>query len=75
MRTVNVREAKAHLSRLLAAVEAGEDVIIARSGHPVARLTRYEASTVKRPMGIDDGRLLVADDFDAFIPPGFQPYL
>ena len=36
--TVNVREAKTNLSRLLARVEAGEEVIIARNGHPVARL-------------------------------------
>jgi prevent-host-death family protein len=75
MRTVNVHEAKTHLSSLLAAVEAGEDVVIARSGHPVARLTRYEASATERPIGIDDGRLQIADDFDAFIPPGFEPHL
>ena len=36
--TVNVHEAKTHLSRLLEAVEAREDVVIARAGKPVARL-------------------------------------
>jgi prevent-host-death family protein len=41
MRTVNVHEAKTHLSTLLAAVEAGEEVVIARAGRPVARLSRY----------------------------------
>ena len=40
--TVNVHEAKSELSRLLAAVEGGEDVVIARRGKPVARLVRYE---------------------------------
>ena len=38
MLTVNVHEAKTHLSRLLSRVEAGEEVVIARNGKPVARL-------------------------------------
>ena len=41
MVTVNVHEAKTNLSRLLAQVEAGEDVVIARNGKPVARLVEY----------------------------------
>ena len=41
-RTVNVHDAKTELSRLLAEVEAGEDVVIARRGKPVARLVQYE---------------------------------
>jgi len=73
MRTVNVHEAKTHLSTLLASVEAGEDIVIARSGRPVARLVRYE-SGAERPIGIDDDRLHIADDFDEFVPPGFEPY-
>jgi prevent-host-death family protein len=73
MRTVNVHEAKTHLSTLLASVEAGEEVVIARSGHPVARLVPY-ASAAGRPIGIDDDRLEIDDDFDEFIPPGFEPY-
>ena len=43
MVTVNVHEAKTHLSRLLAQVEAGEDVVIARRGKPVARLVRFRS--------------------------------
>ncbi|MEA2688758.1 MAG: hypothetical protein QOJ39_2303 [Candidatus Eremiobacteraeota bacterium] len=73
MRTVNVHEAKTHLSTLLASVEAGEEVVIARSGRPVARLIPYE-SAGERPIGIDDDRLEIDDDFDKFIPPGFEPY-
>ena len=42
MVTVNIHEAKTNLSRLLVKVEAGEDVIIARSGTPVARLVRFQ---------------------------------
>ncbi len=40
MVTVNVHEAKTHLSRLLVQMEAGEDVIIARNGKPVAKLVQ-----------------------------------
>lgn len=43
MVTVNVQEAKTRLSELLARVERGEDVVIARSGHPVARLSPLAA--------------------------------
>ena len=43
MKTVNVHEAKTTLSALLAAVEAGEEVVIARNGTPVAKLVRVEA--------------------------------
>lgn len=41
-RTVYVHEAKTKLSKLLATVEAGEEVLIARRGKPVARLVKYE---------------------------------
>ncbi|CAN5775407.1 MAG: type II toxin-antitoxin system Phd/YefM family antitoxin [Ilumatobacteraceae bacterium] len=41
-KTVNVHEAKTELSKLLVEVEAGEDVVIARRGTPVARLVKYE---------------------------------
>lgn len=44
MLTVNVQEAKTRLSELLARVERGEDVVIARAGHPVARLTPLTAA-------------------------------
>jgi prevent-host-death family protein len=43
--TVKVSEAKAHLSELLARVEAGEDVIIARGNDPIARLSRIRKET------------------------------
>ncbi len=74
MRTVNVHEAKTHLSALLADVEAGEQVIIARAGRAIATLSRYEGPAA-RPIGIDDGHGWIADDFDTFVPPGLEPYL
>ncbi|WP_338074746.1 type II toxin-antitoxin system Phd/YefM family antitoxin [Kineococcus vitellinus] len=61
--TVNVHEAKTHLSRLLEAVERGEDVVIARSGKPVARLVPARSRGARRP-GSWKGRLVVAPDFD-----------
>ena len=63
MRTYSVHEAKTHLSRLLRRAEAGEDVVITRSGLPVARLSPVHGS--RRVFGQDRGRLHVPDDFDA----------
>ena len=62
--TVNVHEAKTHLSRLLEAVEAGEDVVIARAGKPIARLVPVGARTEPRTPGAWRGRVFIADDFD-----------
>lgn len=42
MRTVNIHEAKTTLSKLIEAVEAGESVVLARAGRPIARIVRYE---------------------------------
>lgn len=61
-RTVNVHEAKTHLSRLLEAVEGGEEIVIARAGKPVASLVR--AVQPQRRPGAWAGRVVVADDFD-----------
>ncbi|MEZ5331488.1 MAG: type II toxin-antitoxin system Phd/YefM family antitoxin [Thermoanaerobaculia bacterium] len=66
MTTVNVHEAKTHLSRLLERVEGGEEIIIARSGRPVARLTAI-AGKAREP-GRLHGRLRVSEDFDASLP-------
>lgn len=63
-RTVNVHEAKTHLSRLLEAVEAGEDVVIARAGKPIARLVPAGTRTQPRTPGAWRGQGWIADDFD-----------
>jgi prevent-host-death family protein len=65
---VNVHEAKTHLSRLLARVEAGEQVTIARAGRPIARLVPIGAARRARVPGRDVGRGWIADDFDAPLP-------
>jgi prevent-host-death family protein len=65
-KTVNVHEAKTHLSRLLEAVEAGEEIIIARAGKPVARLAPLEEPRQPRRPGALAGQIWIAEDFDAF---------
>jgi prevent-host-death family protein len=65
---VNIHEAKTHLSRLLQRVADGEEVIISRAGVPVARLVAVERRPAVRPLGMDRGRVWVADDFDAALP-------
>ncbi len=59
---VNVHEAKTNLSRLLAQVESGEDVVIARSGTPVARLVRVQKPGKRQP-DIFKGRIVIPDSF------------
>lgn len=61
MSTVNVREAKTHLSRLLVRVEEGEEIVIARSGKPVARLVGIASNRPARRFGALEGRLTVDD--------------
>lgn len=68
MKSVNVHEAKTHLSRLLVEVERGEEIVIARGGRPVARLLRFEAAPVRRELGFDRGLFTIPDDFDAPLP-------
>jgi len=67
MTTVGVHEAKTHLSRLLQRVAAGEEVVITRSGEPVARLVPVERTPVRR-LGLDQGGFVVPDDFDDPLP-------
>lgn len=67
MKMVNVHDAKTQLSRLLEAVEAGEDVVIARAGKPVARLVPVRPDA-RRP-GRLAGQVCLGDDFDAPLPP------
>lgn len=61
---VNIHEAKTHLSRLVQRVEAGEEVVIARGGRPIARLVAYRARTSPRLPGSWRGAVRMAPDFD-----------
>ncbi len=62
MYVVNVHQAKTELSRLLARVEAGEDVVIARRGEPVARLVACKARSRRQP-DVLKGKVVVPDTF------------
>jgi prevent-host-death family protein len=68
MLTVNMHEAKTQFSKLIARVEAGEEIIVARDGTPVARLVAYEKPIARRTPGRDRGLFSVPDDFDAPLP-------
>ena len=68
MKTVNVYEAKSQLSRLLREVAAGEDVVIAKDGTPLARLVPYREEEGKRELGFARDRIALAEDFDAPLP-------
>jgi prevent-host-death family protein len=67
-KTVNIYEAKTQLSKLVDLASSGTDVVIARAGKPVARLTTLEEK--KRPIvfGLLEGEGWIADDFDAPLP-------
>jgi prevent-host-death family protein len=63
---VDIHEAKTQLSGLIAKVEQGEEVVIARAGEPVAKLVRADRSKQsRRKLGEYAGKIWIADDFDA----------
>lgn len=62
---VNVHAAKTNLSRLLERAEAGEEIVIARAGRPVAKLVPYVVERPKRIFGRLKGQIVVHGDFDA----------
>lgn len=72
METVNVHEAKTHLSRLIERVSRGEEIVIAKAGRPVARLVPVETKMANRLPGTAKGQVLVAPDFDAPLPAELQ---
>ncbi|MGH9604626.1 MAG: type II toxin-antitoxin system Phd/YefM family antitoxin [Terracidiphilus sp.] len=69
MQTVNIYQAKTQLSRLVDLAAAGDDVVIARNGKPVARLTALKKEKKPRiTLGLLEGQGWIADDFDAPLP-------
>jgi prevent-host-death family protein len=60
----NIHQAKTELSKLIAAVENGEEVVIAKAGKPVAKIISYSTSDRKRTGGQWQGRVSIAEDFD-----------
>ncbi len=73
MEQVNIHEAKTHFSKLLDRVIAGETIIIAKAGKPMAELRPLSGPPARRVPGIDRGKVLVGDDFDDPLPE-FEEY-
>jgi prevent-host-death family protein len=65
MKVVNVQEAKTHLSRLMEEAVAGESILLAKHGKPLVRLSAYIPGNEERPLGGFEGRIRIAEDFDA----------
>jgi len=65
---VNIYEAKSKLSQLINQVIAGEEVIVAKSGKPVAKIVPLEKPIQDRKPGTAKGKIIIADDFDAPLP-------
>ncbi len=72
MRTVNMHEAKTHLSRLVREAAGGEPFIIARAGTPLVRVTAVEPPAKKSRLGFLDGQFQVPDDFDTMMADEIQ---
>jgi prevent-host-death family protein len=66
---VNIYDAKTHLSELVDRAGSGEEIVIAKAGQPVARLVPLRAVREGRAPGRWRGRVKIADDFDAPLPP------
>jgi prevent-host-death family protein len=64
MDQVNIHEAKTHFSKLVERVEAGEEIVIARNGDPVAKLVPY-VERAPRKLGGWEGKIWISPDFDS----------
>ena len=68
MKPVNIHQAKTELSKLVERVEAGEEIVIARAGKPVAKLVPFTRARARRQLGWLDGKFKIPEDFDAPLP-------
>jgi prevent-host-death family protein len=68
MRTINIHAAKTQLSRLVEDAAAGEEIIIAKAGKPVARLCALAPTQPRRVLGRLRGKIHIPDDFDDPLP-------
>jgi prevent-host-death family protein len=72
MATVNIYQAKTQLSKLVDQAAQGEDIIIARNGKPIARLTTLAAEKLPIRFGLLEGKGWIADDFNDPLPDDLQ---
>ncbi len=68
METINLYEAKTNLSQLVERAAAGEEIVIAKAGRPLARLVPLNKRREPRPLGLFKDSIVVHDDFDAPLP-------
>ena len=68
MLTINIHEAKTHLSRFIEKAAADEEIIIAKAGKPIAKLVPLHSLPSPRSLGMFKGQLNVPEDFDAALP-------
>jgi prevent-host-death family protein len=64
MKIWNVQDAKTHLSRLMEDAAAGEEILLAKHGKPMVRLSAYLPETEPRKLGGYEKQIRIADDFD-----------
>ena len=69
---VNIGEAKAQFSRLLTKVQAGQEIVIAKAGKPIARLSPIPERPTRRVPGMDKGGVIIHANFDDPLPE-FDP--
>jgi len=67
-KTYNIHEAKTHLSKLIALVAAGEEIIISKNGEPVARLVKIQKPIKKRIPGKAKGLIKIKEGFEDPLP-------
>jgi prevent-host-death family protein len=68
MKQVNIHQAKTELSKLVERAEAGEEILIARAGKPVAKLVPLTRGRGSRKLGLLDGKFRIPDDFNKPLP-------
>ena len=71
MEPIDISKARVQFSKLVRLAEQGQDVVIARAGKPVARLTRLEPKKRAIRFGLLKGKIHISDDFDAPLPEDF----
>lgn len=69
MESVNIYDAKTRLSQLVDKAASGEDVVVSRNGKPLVRITQLEAPKRRIKLGVLKGKVKIAADFDAPLPP------
>ncbi len=72
MDTVNLYDAKTNLSRLVERAAAGEEIVIAKAGRPLARLVPLATRTAPRVLGLWADQVRIGDDFDDPLPEDIQ---